>query len=118
VARQLVNEVIRTRLEETLQLVRRRLPEGALQRIGSGVFLTGGGSLMHGFGELVHEAFGTAIYRPEGADISGVHATFKDPRYSTAVGLIRYAQLMDPALRGEHRGVIGKLARILWPFGS
>jgi cell division protein FtsA len=118
VPRQLVNDVIRTRLEETLLLVRKRLPDTALTRLGSGVFLTGGGSLMHGFGELVHELFGTAIYRPEGADISGVHATFKDPRYSTPVGLIRYAQLMDPALRGESRGVLGKLARIFWPFGS
>lgn len=118
VPRQLVNDVIRTRLEETLLLVRKRLPDGALQRLGSGIFLTGGASLMHGFGELVHEAFGTAIYRPEGADISGVHASFKDPRYSTPVGLIRYAQLMDPALRGDSRGVMGKLARVFWPFGS
>lgn len=121
VPRQLVNDVIRTRLEETLLLVRKRLPAGGLERVGSGVFLTGGASLMHGFGALVHELFGTAIYRPAGADIEGAHASFKDPRFSTAVGLIRYAQVMDPELRGEASGCMGRVgracARIFWPFG-
>lgn len=118
VSRKLVNEVIRTRLDETLQLLRRQLPPVALEQLGSGVFLTGGTSLMHGFGELVNEGFGCAIYRSEGPDVSGIHASFKDPRYSTAVGLIRYAQIMDPDLRGGSRGLGGKIARMLWPFGG
>ncbi len=117
VPRQLVNDVIRTRLEETLLLVKKRLPDGALASLGSGVFLTGGSSLMHGFGELVHQLFDAAIYRPEGADISGAHASFKDPRLSTAVGLIRFAQLMDPAMRAESRSIFSNLARFFWPFG-
>ena len=51
-------------------------------------------------------------------DVSGIHASFKDPRYSTAVGLIRYAQIMDPELRGGGRGFGGRLMRMLWPFGK
>lgn len=117
VSRKLVNEVIRTRLEETLQLLRRQLPSGTIERLGSGVFLTGGSSLMHGFGELVHEVFGCAIYRSEGPDVSGIHASFKDPRYSTAVGLIRYAQIMDPELRGGTLGLGGMIKKLVWPFG-
>ena len=65
----------------------------------------------------VAQAAGLAVYRPEGADISGVHASFKDPRFSTAVGLIRFAQVMDPSLRAESRGFLGKVAQIFWPFG-
>jgi len=118
ISRQLVNEVIRTRLEETLQLVREQLPPATFRQLGSGVFLTGGTSLMHGFGELVHQLFDCAIYRSEGPDVSGIHALFKDPRYSTVVGLIRYAQIMDPELRSGKPGLGGRLARMFWPFGG
>src|SRR4029079_14580451 len=72
VNRAVLNEVIRQRLEETLRLVRQRLPGGAVEAIGAGVFLTGGTSLMRGFSELAFEVFGRDIYRPELPEISGV----------------------------------------------
>lgn len=117
--RQLLNDVIRGRLEETLSLVKRSLPEGALGRVGVGVFLTGGTSLMRGFGELTSDVFGLPIYRPEQPEVSGVHAYFRDPQYSTAVGLIRYAQIVHEA-RGKKNqtGVVGKLMKTIWPFGA
>ena len=118
VSRQLVNDVIRTRLEETLQLVREQLPPGALKQLGAGVFLTGGTSLMQGCDELVNQLFDCAIYRSEGPDVSGIHALFKDPRYSTVVGLIRYAQLMDPDLRVGRPGPLARLLRIFSPNRS
>ena len=64
VNRAVLNEVIRQRLEETLRLVRQRLPAGAVESIGAGIFLTGGTSLMRGFSELAFEIFGRDIYRP------------------------------------------------------
>ena len=119
IERQLLNDVIRGRLEETLLLVKKRLPEGALERIGTGVFLAGGTSLMRGFGELTSDVFDLPIYRPEQPEVSGVHAYFRDPQYSTAVGLIRYAQIVHEA-RGKksQSGVVGKVMRSLWPFSS
>ncbi len=119
IERQLLNDVIRGRLEETLLLVKKRLPEGASERIGTGVFLAGGTSLMRGFGELTSDVFGLPIYRPEQPEVSGVHAYFRDPQYSTAVGLIRYAQIVHEA-RGKkaQSGVVGKIMRSLWPFSS
>jgi cell division protein FtsA len=116
VRRQVLNEVIRQRLEETLQLVKKRLPEGAIAKIGTGVFLSGGTSLMRGFGELAYDVFGRDIYRPEPPEISGVQANFRDPQYTTALGLIRYAQILD-AERTSRPGVISRLGRALWPFG-
>jgi cell division protein FtsA len=96
--------------------VKARLPAGMLERVGTGVFLTGGTSLMNGFGELACEVFGLPVYRPEQPDVSGVHAYFKDPQYSTALGLIRYAQILDEE-RPESGG-IGGFFRSLWPFGG
>jgi cell division protein FtsA len=116
IKRQILNDVIRWRLEETLGLVKARLPDGTLERVGTGVFLTGGTSLMNGFGELACEVFGLPVYRPEQPDVSGVHAYFKDPQYSTALGLIRYAQILDEE-RPESGG-IGGFFRSLWPFGG
>ncbi|MFP6879560.1 MAG: cell division protein FtsA [Roseibacillus sp.] len=119
IKRQILNDVIRMRLQETLELVKGRLSEGMLERVGTGVFLTGGTSLMKGFGELACDVFGLPVYRPERPDVSGVHAYFKDPQYSTALGLIRYAQILDeerPNLQGL--GKVGGFFRSLWPFGG
>jgi len=116
VRRQVLNEVIRQRLEETLRLVKRRLPEGSVAKIGTGIFLSGGTSLMRGFGELAFDVFGRDIYRPEPPELSGVQSNFKDPQYTTALGLIRYAQVLD-AERTASPGFIGRIGRALWPFG-
>ncbi|NNC87919.1 MAG: cell division protein FtsA [Akkermansiaceae bacterium] len=119
IKRQVLNDVIRWRLQETLELVKARLPDGMLERVGTGVFLTGGTSLMKGFGELACDVFGLPVYRPEQPDVSGVHAYFKDPQYSTALGLIRYAQILDeerPGGQGSRK--VGDFIRSLWPFGG
>jgi len=117
VRRSILNEVIRQRLEETLRLVRSRLPEGAVEAIGAGIFLTGGTSLMRGFSELAFEIFGRDIYRPEPPDVSGVLASFKDPHYATAIGLIRYAQILETE-RAAPPGLLGNLKNLFWPFGK
>ncbi|MEI6674667.1 MAG: cell division protein FtsA [Verrucomicrobiota bacterium] len=117
VRRSMLNEIIRQRLEETLRLVRQRLPEGSVEAIGAGIFLTGGTSLMRGFGELAFEVFGRDIYRPEPPEISGVQASFKDPQYATAIGLIRYAQILETE-RSAPPGLFGKITRLFWPFGK
>lgn len=111
VKRELLNDIIRQRLEETLALLIRRLPEGSLKKVGTGVFLAGGTSLMRGFGELANELFGRDIYRPEPPELSGVQASFKDPQFTTALGLIRYAQIVE-----SERSPRGGLFRKLWPF--
>ncbi len=116
IKRQLLNDIIRGRLEETLQLVKQTLPDGGLEKVGTGVFLTGGSSLMRGFGELANDVFRLPIYRPEQPEVSGIHEYFRDPQYSTVVGLIRYAQLMDEDSPKEKSGVLGKLVKAVWPF--
>lgn len=117
VSRSILNEIIRQRLEETLHLVYQRLPEGSVKAIGAGIFLTGGTSLMRGFSELAFQVFGRDIYRPEPPVISGVQASFKDPQYATAIGLIRYAQILETE-RAAPPGMFGKLFSLFWPFGK
>lgn len=113
VKRQLLNDIIRSRLEETLRLLVKRLPDDAMERVGMGVFLAGGTSLMRGFGELASDVFKKDIYRPEPPELSGVQASFKDPQFTTALGLIRYAQIVDGD-REPKRGLFSRL----FPFLS
>ena len=117
VGRAELNEIIRQRLEETLSLVRQRLPANAVQAIGAGIFLTGGTSMMRGFSKLAFDFFGRDIYRPEPPEISGVQASFKDPRFATAIGLIRYAQIFETE-RATSPGMVRRLISLFWPFGS
>jgi cell division protein FtsA len=108
VKRQLLNEIIRQRLEETLRLLVRRLPPGSVEKIGTGVFLSGGTSLMRGFGELAHSVFQREIYRPEPAELSGMQANFREPQYTTALGLIRYAQIVEAEFEPK-RGIFSRM---------
>lgn len=116
IKRSLLNDIIHGRLEEALCLVRDRLPPNALQEIGSGVFLTGGSSRMRGITELANGVFGLSVYVADPADMSGVHANFRDPQYSTAVGLIRYAQILEAEREASTGGAISRALRSFWPF--
>lgn len=117
VKRAILNEVIRQRLEETLKLVRDRLPEGSVESIGAGVFLTGGTSLLKGFSELAYDVFGRDIYRPEVTEnTDSAHPSFKDPQFATAIGLIRYAQIIETENQ-KPPGCFGKVFGLFWPFG-
>ncbi len=119
IKRSLLNEVVRGRLLETFELVKAQLPEGALACVGTGVFLTGGTSLLQGIGVLANEVFGLPIYKPEQPEISGVQAHFSEPQFSTAVGLIRYAQIVSEEKDGDKTGagLLGFLSKFL-PFGN
>ncbi|MES2995194.1 MAG: cell division protein FtsA [Verrucomicrobiota bacterium] len=117
ISRSTLNEIINQRLDETFRLVLGRLPKGAVAQIGAGVYLTGGTSLMKGISELAFQVFGRDIYRPEASELAGEQATFRDPRFATAIGLIRYAQLVESE-RAAPSGCIRKLLSLFWPFGK
>jgi cell division protein FtsA len=60
--------------------------------------------------------FGLPIYQSEQSNISGVHANFRDPQYSTAVGLIRYAQILDAEREAYSGSAVTRALKSIWPF--
>jgi cell division protein FtsA len=92
-----LHEIIYLRLMEIFNCVKKPLLErGHLDRVGSGIYLTGGTSLLPGIDRVAAEVFGNIpIVKSRAAPVNGVIAVAEDPRYSTAIGLIRYAQLQD-----------------------
>lgn len=115
-SRATLNEIINQRLEETFKLVLQRLPKGSVEKIGAGVYLTGGTSLMMGISELAYRIFNRDIYKPEAPEITDDQANFRDPRFATAIGLIRYAQLIESD-RASPPGFFRRLISFFWPFG-
>jgi len=112
VKRELLNAIIRERMLEILNLIKKRLPAGALERVGSGVILSGGSSAMRGLDQLVKEVFGLSVNLSTRLEISGVQANFQDPQYITCLGLIRYAQYLEI----EKRRTSSPFTKF-WPFG-
>jgi cell division protein FtsA len=94
VSRAMLNEVMYLRTQEILETVKLRCEEH-LGRLGAGVYLTGGVSLMKGIENVAHDVFGRKITRAGSAPVSGISSTFENPQFSAPIGLIRYAQILD-----------------------
>ena len=50
---------------------------------------------MKGIDGVARDVFGIKVTRAGSAPVSGVTAMFENPQYSTPIGLIRYAQILD-----------------------
>lgn len=97
VEREVLNDVIRARLTETFDLVRKRLlAQGApLDRLAGGLFLSGGTSQLRGIDHLAEEIFRLPVRRSSFIPMTGLTSNFENPQYATPIGLIRYAQKVD-----------------------
>ena len=110
VEQELLNQIMNARLTELLAVVAEPLrKQGCLDKLGSGIFLTGGSSLMSGIDDVTEEIFGVPVQKAGAASMSGPAALFENPQYATPVGLIRYAQLLDEQRPRE--GPLGKLGK-------
>ncbi|HEQ72216.1 MAG TPA: cell division protein FtsA, partial [Spirochaetia bacterium] len=88
ISRRKIVDIIQPRMEEIFKLVRARVEEaGQLKRLGGGVVIVGGGSLLPGTLELATEIFElpARIGYPQG--LGGLIEEYSSPVYATAVGL-------------------------------
>lgn len=91
ISRPNLNRIIELRLEELFQLVRRDLEEKEfLQRIGSGLVLTGGTSLLKGIEKLTERVTGLPVRRGVPRGVSGLLEVIDSPVYAVAVGLVKF----------------------------
>lgn len=109
VERELLNTVIHLRVRETFELLKRELePMNFLPYLGAGLLLTGGCSLLKGIDQLAEEVFGVPVHLTHAKTMSGLTSAFENPQLSTGIGLIKYAQAMQPE---RPRGVFSRLVR-------
>lgn len=105
-----LNRIIRDRLADILLRVRDRVPSELWKTGGLSVYLSGGTSLMRGLDSLAHHIFQAPIHQPAPQPQGQKLSYLADPRYCTAIGLIRFAQRYDDdALRHANSGFFSRL---------
>jgi cell division protein FtsA len=102
IEREMLNTIINMRMRETFELLKRDLRKGHyIDYLGAGMVLTGGSSQLRGLKELAEEIFEMPVQLCRAQNVSGVTSAFENPQYSTAIGLVKYAQAtIDEESRG------------------
>lgn len=84
-------EILEARAEETLELIHHDLDQkGLLSKLGSGVVLTGGGSLLHGLVEMGDFVLDVPVRRGWPEKVGGLVDVVRQPSCSTVVGVLLY----------------------------
>lgn len=102
-----IASIIQPRMEEIFRLVRDKVEQpGYWPLIKGGVVLTGGGALLNGAADLASEVFGLPVRIGSPASLGGLVDAYRNPAYSTAVGLVligaeRQGGPPEPAERGK-----------------
>jgi cell division protein FtsA len=96
VERETLNTIIHLRLRESFELLKRLLEEESfINYTGAGIFITGGCSLLNGIDHLAEETFEMPAHVAHAQTMSGLTSAFENPQFSTAIGLIKYAQAVQ-----------------------
>jgi len=91
VSRKILCEIIEPRVDEILSLARQELGKaGLLERIPSGLVLTGGCALLEGIAELAEEVFEAPVRRGTPMHVGGLQDVVRSPMYATGVGLLLF----------------------------
>jgi len=114
IERGVLNKIIAERLRDTLLRVRHQLPLDRLKHRFPTVYLSGGTSYMRGLKQLAEHIFMSVVYQPTLSAQRHQRIYTQDPRYCTAIGLIRYAQNADERLSIAHNpGLFSQVLRFL-----
>lgn len=92
ISRSALSQIIQPRLEEILEIAGIEIKRsGYARHLGTGVVITGGGSLIPGTAQLAAEVLGVEarVGTPTGLG-GGMVQEVSDPKYATAVGLVLY----------------------------
>jgi len=87
-------QIIQPRMEELFEFALAEIKKsGFADRLGAGVIITGGTTLLNGTEELARKTFNMPIKIgiPTGKSFSGLAPDVESPIYSTGVGLVLYA---------------------------
>ncbi|MGB0934921.1 MAG: cell division protein FtsA [Alphaproteobacteria bacterium] len=112
--------IIRPRIEETFELIRKRLERAGIdKRVSNRVVLTGGGSQLPGLCDMAGAILDKQVRLGKPLQSQMLHKTMAGPAFSTCAGLLSYAHLerseaifTQQAIR-EPKTKIGKIGQWL-----
>ena len=115
IEREMLNTIVHCRVRETFELLKKKLEaDSYLHFLGAGVMLTGGCSQLKGIQHLAEEVFGMPVHVTHAQTVSGLTSAFENPQFSTAIGLIKYAEATQPM---RPRGFFGRFKDRISFFG-
>lgn len=107
-----VNEVVKARLDEIFERVRKELKTAHYdRRLPEGIVLVGGGAKMKNIEIYAKEILETAIKIGVPKGLGGVAESIEKPEYTTAVGLMMMAVNSDGAMRLKKKEKSGGFLR-------
>ncbi len=113
ILRRQLSEIIQPRTEELLELIKSELLSCSGYDIAStGVVLTGGGSLLEGFGSMAERILGLSVRIGFPLEIRGRKDIINNPIYATGTGLVLYgfhSELNREFYPVTFNGIFGKM---------
>ncbi|MEM6847417.1 MAG: cell division protein FtsA [Pseudomonadota bacterium] len=109
-----LNQIIRPRIDEILELLRARLASsGFAGRIGRSVVLTGGGSQLTGMTDVAETIFARRVRLGRPLGVKGLPIAARGAAFSGVVGCLIYPQLAPVSLfQGNPSAASGPFARV------
>lgn len=105
VSRQVLCEILESRVEEILGLVQREIMRSGLETsLVSGIVLTGGATLLHGMSDLAEEVFSLPIRMGVPQHVGGLADIVSNPMYATGVGLVLHGLRKRAETNGKREG--------------
>ena len=111
--KELLNQIINARATEIFEQLKDRITKhDNLDTLGAGVFLTGGASKLKDIDKLAEDILGLPVSLARISSMSGASAPFENPQLATAMGLIRYAQMIESD-KSENENFVSKIGKKL-----
>lgn len=117
VSKETLCQIINARVDETLHLVKKDLARaGCLDRLASGVVLTGGTAMLSGICEVAKQVLGVPVRvgYPQGSQEEEI----SHPMYAGAVGLVCFAARDDRVRLAQKSAPSGGVAAACWGLGG
>lgn len=96
IERAMLNRIIYARIRELFELVRKDIEAQCdIDLVRAGVMLTGGAARLRGIQQVAGEVFGQPVHSVAAQEVTGPTSVFQNPQYATAIGVVKYAQLMQ-----------------------
>jgi cell division protein FtsA len=120
-SKRMLARIISSRLQEVFELVQAELDNmSVLRRLGAGVVLTGGTSLIPGIADLAERVFGMPVRVGVPTRARGLSEISSDPSYSCAIGIAVYEgrgkKRDEKANQSRVRDSVGKVREWLESF--
>lgn len=91
VSRKILSEIIEARVEEMFNMIQQEITKsGYADLLSAGIVLTGGTTLLQGMAEMGDFIFEIPLKRGVPVRLGGLKEVVNSPKYSTAVGLLKY----------------------------